>query len=153
MNERGFRFWAARLLAPIAFFAAATLLVLLVRESFDDDGGGLTVTQVVTNEDGEEVQITVVVGEPDSTTDGETTTAGPDLGGDTQAQTETEEQPVRRPRSYRIRAGDTLEGIASRFGITVEELIVANEDIDAVALQTGQRITIPRPAADSGGTG
>jgi hypothetical protein len=36
------RYWAARVVAPLAFFAAVTLLVLLVRNSLEDDGRATT---------------------------------------------------------------------------------------------------------------
>jgi LysM repeat protein len=32
------RYWGARIIAPLAFFAAVTLLVLLVQNSLEDDG-------------------------------------------------------------------------------------------------------------------
>jgi LysM repeat protein len=141
MPERGIRFWAARVLAPLAFFAAATLLVLVVRDSFDDEPA--TVVQVITNEAGEEVTITTVLGETETSGTG-TTETGPETTetGDTS----TDAEPRARPRTYRIRRGDTLEGIAARFDVTLEDLLAANADtnLDAVQLQTGQRIRIPQ---------
>ena len=44
---------------------------------------------------------------------------------------------------YVIRRGDTLGAIASVFGITVSELLGANEDLDSKNLSIGQIICIP----------
>ncbi|NJO06159.1 MAG: LysM peptidoglycan-binding domain-containing protein [Chloroflexaceae bacterium] len=44
---------------------------------------------------------------------------------------------------YIVQPDDTLSDIASRFGTTVEEILVANDLSDPNALQVGQRIIIP----------
>lgn len=50
---------------------------------------------------------------------------------------------------YRVEAGDTLSGIASRFGTTVDRLTEANDlSLDSVIL-VGQRLTIPPRLAGS----
>lgn len=46
--------------------------------------------------------------------------------------------------TYTIRSGDTLDGIASRLGITLEDLRAANPDIDPAALRAGQVINLPQ---------
>lgn len=46
--------------------------------------------------------------------------------------------------TYTIRAGDTLAGVASRLGITLEDLRAANPDIDPAALRAGQVINLPQ---------
>jgi LysM repeat protein len=46
------------------------------------------------------------------------------------------------PRRYRVRRGDTLESIASRFNTTVAHLLELNPDIDPLALSPGQRIRV-----------
>jgi LysM repeat protein len=48
------------------------------------------------------------------------------------------------PRTYIIVAGDTLGKIASQFGVTVDELVKANNFAnDRVILKIGQLIVIP----------
>ncbi len=49
--------------------------------------------------------------------------------------------------SYTLRSGDTLSGIAERFGITVNNLLAANglSAQDATFLQIGQVLIIPAP--------
>lgn len=44
---------------------------------------------------------------------------------------------------YRIQAGDTLSAIASRFGVTLTELMNANPGVNPNRLQIGQQIQIP----------
>jgi LysM repeat protein len=44
--------------------------------------------------------------------------------------------------TYVIAPGDTLAGIAQRYGTTVEALVALNPDVDPVSLRIGQRITV-----------
>ncbi len=44
---------------------------------------------------------------------------------------------------YTVLAGETLYGIARRYGVVVQALIAANPGINPQALQVGQRICIP----------
>ncbi len=44
---------------------------------------------------------------------------------------------------YTVQAGDTLSGIAERFGVTVEDLVRVNRILDRDSLQVGQEVTIP----------
>ena len=58
--------------------------------------------------------------------------------------------PARRERRsvYVIRAGDTLEAVARRFGTTVERLLTLNPGIEPTSLPIGQRIhTVNVPPA------
>ena len=45
-------------------------------------------------------------------------------------------------RAYRVRAGDTLGGIAQRTGVPLSELQALNPQLDAQALQTGQKVKL-----------
>ena len=118
------RVWVARLAAPLAFFFAATVLVVLVQrglESGDGEAGvndGTTSTEVDTS--------TTAATTPDGTT---TNAAGPCL----------------RNRA-RVREGDTLESIAARCDVPVDQIIELNPGIDPLALTPGQIVRIRPPA-------
>ncbi|CZQ87867.1 lysin motif [Trichococcus palustris] len=45
--------------------------------------------------------------------------------------------------SYTVQAGDTLYGIALRYGVTVQQLVSANNLTDANLIRVGQVLTIP----------
>lgn len=117
-----FRVWVARLAAPLAFFFAATVLVVLVQrglESNEGEAGSGATTDV-------ETQTTPATTGPDGTT---TAPVG----------------ACRRPR-VRVRQGDTLESIAARCGVDVNQIIELNPGIDPLALTPGQRVRIRPPA-------
>ena len=117
------RVWFARLAAPLAFFFAATVLVVLVQrglESGEGEAGSGTASG--------------------DTTTAPTTTSGPD--GTT---TTAGEGPCLANRT-RVRQGDTLESIAARCGVDVDQIIELNPGIDPLALSPGQRIRIRPPA-------
>ncbi len=139
MEERSLRFWLARLLAPIAFFAAATLLVLIVRESFEDEPTSRVATFEQTGTDGQTVVVTTTLTETEPPSD--TTEATTEI----EATTSVACTPPRRA-TYRVRAGDTFESIAVRVCSSSTVLKELNPDVDSVALQTGQTLRIrPRP--------
>jgi LysM repeat protein len=48
----------------------------------------------------------------------------------------------RRPKYYRLRAGETLSDVALRFNTTVEELLKLNPKIKPTQLTVGQRIRV-----------
>src|SRR5690606_26761491 len=47
------------------------------------------------------------------------------------------------PHTYTIRRGDTLDGIAKRYGLTVRALREANPDVNPRRLMPGQVIRLP----------
>jgi LysM repeat protein len=46
-------------------------------------------------------------------------------------------------RTYTVKPGDTLSGIADRFGTTVTEIEDLNADDDLTTLTPGQKLTVP----------
>lgn len=53
-------------------------------------------------------------------------------------------RPARRaaPRAYVVKAGDTLSVIADKTGVTLDEILRLNPDVDPNALQTGERLKL-----------
>jgi LysM repeat protein len=49
--------------------------------------------------------------------------------------------------TYTVKSGDTLAGIAARFGVSLEDLRAANANIDASSLSVGQTIRLPQDAS------
>jgi len=45
--------------------------------------------------------------------------------------------------TYTVQAGDTLYDIAQRFGVSLDELMQANQITDAASLSIGQKLVIP----------
>ncbi|HUV93632.1 MAG TPA: LysM domain-containing protein, partial [Anaerolineae bacterium] len=45
--------------------------------------------------------------------------------------------------SYAVRAGDTLAKIATRFGVTLEQIVEANDIEDPNLIEVGQVLIIP----------
>jgi len=58
-------------------------------------------------------------------------------------------QPARQtrraaPRAYTVKAGDTLSVIADKAGVSLDEILRLNPDVDPNALQTGERLKLSR---------
>ena len=107
------RVWTVRLLAPLAFLAAATILVVVVQRALEDNSSSAAPVQT------EPVASVPVTTEP----------------------VETETVSVAK-QFYRVKAGDTLEGIAVKFGTTVDKLLELNPGVDPLALAPGQRVRV-----------
>jgi len=49
----------------------------------------------------------------------------------------------KKTRSYKVRSGDTLSGIAAKHGVTVSQILKANKFSDKHKIKSGQSIVIP----------
>jgi LysM repeat protein len=56
--------------------------------------------------------------------------------------TTTSQKKQKIPKSYTIKANDTLSGIADQFGLTVDELLALNPELDPQGLVAGQKIKL-----------
>jgi LysM repeat protein len=54
--------------------------------------------------------------------------------------------------TYTISSGDTLSGIAARFGVRLSALLAANNLTISTVIQPGQRLTIPGSSGGGGGS-
>ncbi len=62
-----------------------------------------------------------------------------------------EPSPVATATAYVVQPGDSLSSIATRFGVSVGQILAANPEIEnADAIRSGDRITIPTPDAPTG---
>ncbi len=60
----------------------------------------------------------------------------------------TTSQQHTKTRFYTIRSGDTFGTIAIRLGITVDDIIALNPDVEPTSLRVGQKIKVGKaPAA------
>jgi|SRR3954454_12588753 len=113
MHAHG-RLLFARLVAPLALIACIAAVVAIVM------GSG-------------------VVGDDSSssTADTQRIPARTDTGAKT-----TRDKKQRLPRTYTIKANDTLSGIAAKMGTTVEKLQELNPELDPQGLVAGQKIKL-----------
>ena len=56
--------------------------------------------------------------------------------------------PTPTPFTYEIQAGDTLSGIAFKFGISLDELVAINTDVSPNSMSIGTELKIPSSSAD-----
>jgi LysM repeat protein len=76
-------------------------------------------------------------------TDGATRTLVPTEVEPTPAPADASKQPADSPRTYKVRSGDTLIGIAGEFGTTVPVLMELNGIENARSLRVGQVLELP----------
>jgi LysM repeat protein len=103
----------ARLLAPLALIAFSVVLAVMVL------GSG-------------------VVGDDDTGENAGTS----ELPAATERTTTKGRAGKRLPRTYTIKANDTLSGIAGEHGVTVDRLQALNPDLDPQGLVAGQKIKL-----------
>jgi LysM repeat protein len=104
----------ARFLAPLALLAAIVAVVLVVKSADTSRHAATSTTS---------------------------TSAAPRSGGRGRS-SRSAGRPRSHARRYVIRSGDTLTSIASRLGVTPDQIIELNPGLDAQALRVGQRIKI-----------
>lgn len=76
-----------------------------------------------------------------TTTTSTAATAATNSGGDSGGERSGSDLP--EDGIYRIQSGDTLSAIATRFGVSLTELLNANPGVNPNRLQIGQQIQIP----------
>ena len=76
-------------------------------------------------------------------TEGATRTLVPTEVEPTPAPPEATDEPAGTPRTYKVRSGDTLSGIAGEFGTTVKALMELNGIENARSLRVGQVLELP----------
>ncbi|MGD8605508.1 MAG: LysM peptidoglycan-binding domain-containing protein [Anaerolineales bacterium] len=81
----------------------------------------------------------------------QTATQTPDSAVEFESMAEpTRIDPTPTPWVHIVQQNDTLLGIANRYGVTLDELLLANPDIDPRLLTIDQEIIIPGPEGESG---
>ena len=65
--------------------------------------------------------------------------------------TPSAEPPTPAVVAYKVVSGDTLSGLAARYGTTVKAIMDAN-GLTSTVLRIGQPLTIPLPAAQPTGS-
>lgn len=71
-------------------------------------------------------------------------------GGETPGQTATQEPSSPTPsgpQTHTVQAGEFLSTIAPQYGVTVDEILAANDITDANLIFPGQELIIPEPGA------
>ncbi len=106
----------ARFLAPIALVAAAAAVLLVVQANRSDSGADQQGTSTARVE----------------------STKGSTTKGDSKRTSSSK----KRRRVYVVKPGDILSSVAEKTGVSVERIQELNPDLDAQALQVGQRIKL-----------
>ncbi len=57
--------------------------------------------------------------------------------------------PTAGPEVYVVKPGDTLGAISTELGVSVDDLVRANQGIDPAGLRIGQQLRVPRPGSPS----
>jgi LysM repeat protein len=115
----------ARYGAPAAFLAAATVAVLLIKAGLGGSGSA-------------ETTATIGAVAPTATT----TTAPITRVTITTAPTSASATATGDGRYHTVESGDTLGGIAAKYGTTVDDLLRLNPGVDPGSLHVGQKIRV-----------
>ena len=106
----------ARLLAPLALVAAALAVYLVVRSELADGDPGTPTRPAAT------------------TTETRTST--------TSGASKSRSGSSKRPKTYTVKPGDVLSGIAEKTGVSLSRLEELNPDVDPQALRSGQKLKL-----------
>jgi LysM repeat protein len=120
---------ALRVLAPIALLIFGIVFLIVVFSSLS--GPPRTPVRTVGDDGQSKVKTTKTEEDPATS---ETTTD--ELG------TDPSTTLVTTKSTYTVKTGDTLEGISSKTGIDVDELLALNPDLDPQALTPGSKLTL-----------
>lgn len=108
----------ARWLAPIALLAALAAVGLVLQSTTGDETSSGSTSSTPTREAGSRTS--------------------------TSSRTTTAETTSSSPKTYRVKAGDTLGAIAEATGVSIAELQELNPELDAQSLSVGQPIRLRR---------
>jgi LysM repeat protein len=111
----------SRWLAPLALLVSLLAVLIVISGSTGDEDGESGSSP--TTEERQEARRGSATGTGSGETTGRTSTTS-------------------RRRTYTVKPGDTLALISERTGVTVEELLELNEDIDPNSLTVGDRIRL-----------
>jgi LysM repeat protein len=105
----------ARWLAPLALVACAVAVYSLVNDTFRSD-------------------------EPSRPATSPAATGRSAADGATRNASDKRKSP--RKRTYRVKPGDTLSGIAAKTGVSLQQIQRLNPKLDSQSLQTGEKIKL-----------
>jgi len=124
---------ALRVLAPIALVIFGIVFLIVVFSSLS--GPPRTPVRTVGDDGPSKVKTTKT--EDDSlTTATDSATTTDEFG------TDTSTTLITTKSSYTVKPGDTLEGISAKTGVSVDELLSLNPDVDPQALTSGSDLTL-----------
>ncbi len=107
----------ARFLAPLALIAAALAIYLIVKPVTETDSGSSGTTPAATS--------STAAKKPKK----------PAASG-------AKKPSSGSGRTYTVKGGDTLSGIAQSTGVSVQRLLELNEGLDANTMQVGQKLKL-----------
>ena len=114
----------ARLLAPLALIAVVVAVFLVVTSTLRDDSGESGADRAAS------------------------TQAGPKTRTTSDEQSTTPSRKRKQPKTYTVQSGDILSTVAEKTGVSVEQLMELNPEIDPQALQVGQVLKLT-PGAET----
>jgi LysM repeat protein len=116
----------ARWLGPLALLAALAAVFAIV--SATTGGGG-------SSEPARQAEERPKDDDTKTSTDRQTTSTG---------ETETTTTPKSERKTYTVRPGDTLAGIAEETGVSIQEIQELNPGVDSNSLAIGQELRLAR---------